>query len=76
MTETGDSNPHMLKGVLIRALAEVLLSAPYGASPETRCSEPSMTSTTRQIDLAHQDARVGREHPVERFDPPLGSLAR
>lgn len=72
--ETGDGNPHMLQGVLMRALSEVLSQRPlwresgdalFRAFDEIDCQE--------QIDLAQQDAKVGVSTVLSALTRRLGA---
>ncbi|WP_020096006.1 ParB N-terminal domain-containing protein [Methylobacterium sp. 285MFTsu5.1] len=74
VTETGDSNPHMLKGVLIRALAEVLSQRPlWRESGDALFRAFDDIDYQEQIDLAHQDARVGVSTPLSALIRRLGA---
>jgi hypothetical protein len=70
VTETGDGNPDMVKGVLIRAPAEVLSQRPiWRESGDALFRAVDDIDDQERIDLAHQEARVG-------VSPPLSALTR
>ena len=74
VTETGDGNAHMLKGVLIRALAEVLSQRPmWRESGDALFRAFDRIDYQEQIDLAHQDARVGVSTPLSALTRRLGA---
>ncbi|KAA0122840.1 chromosome partitioning protein ParB [Methylobacterium sp. P1-11] len=74
VTETGDGNAHMLKGVLIRALAEVLSQRPmWRESGDVLFRAFDSIDYQEQIDLAHQDARVGVSTPLSALTRRLGA---
>ena len=74
VTETGDGNPHMLKGVLIRALAEVLSQRPiWRESGDKLFRAFDGIDYQEQIDLAEQDARVGVSTPLSALVRRLGT---
>jgi hypothetical protein len=58
--ETGDGNPYMLQGVLMRALSEVLSQRPlWREAGDALFRVFDEIDYQEQIDLAHQDAKVG-----------------
>jgi hypothetical protein len=73
VTETGDGNSHMLKGVLIRALSDVLSQRPmWRESGDALFRAFDDIDYQEQIDLAHQDARVGVSTPLSALIRRLG----
>lgn len=74
VTETGNGNPHMLKGVLIRALAEVLSQRPIWREAGDRLFRAfDGIDYQEQIDFAQQDARVGVSTPLSALVRRLGA---
>lgn len=74
VTETGDGNPRMLKGVLIRSLAEVLSQRPlWREAGDALFRAFDSIDYQEQIDLAQQDARVGVSTPLSALVRRLGS---
>jgi hypothetical protein len=70
IVETGDGNPGMLKGVLMRALAEVLSQRPFWREAGDALFRAfDDIDFQEQIHLAENDARVG-------FDSPLSALVK
>ncbi len=74
ITETGDGNPHMLKSILIRALAEVLSQRPFwrerGGDLLKAFDEIDFQA---QIDQAAIDARTGVDTQLSALVRRLGS---
>jgi hypothetical protein len=71
--ETGDGNRHMLKGVLIRALAEVLSKRPlWREAGDALFRAFDNIDFQEQIDMAEQDARVGVSSPLSALVRRLG----
>lgn len=74
VTETGDGNPHMLKGVLMRALAEVLSQRPlWREAGDSLFRAFDDIDYQEQIDLAQQDSRVGVSTPMSALVRRLGA---
>ena len=74
VTETGDGNPYMLKGVLIRALAEVLSQRPiWREAGDALFRAFDDIDYQEQMDLAQQDARVGVSTPLSALARRLGT---
>jgi hypothetical protein len=74
VTETGDGNPHMLKGVLIRALAEVLSKRPlWREAGDALFRAFDDIDYGAQIEMAEHDARVGVSSPLSALVRRLGS---
>lgn len=74
VTETGDGNPHMLKGVLIRALAEVLSKRPlWREAGDALFRAFDDIDYGGQIEMAEHDARVGVNSPLSALVRRLGA---
>ena len=74
VTETGDGNPHMLKGVLIRALAEVLSKRPlWREAGDALFRAFDDIDYGAQIEMAEHDARVGVSSPLSALVRRLGA---
>ncbi len=74
ITETGDGNPHMLQGILMRALAEVLSRRPlWREAGDALFRAFDEIDFQEQIDLAHQDAKVGVSTNLSALTRRLGA---
>jgi hypothetical protein len=71
--ETGNGNPHMLKGVLMRALAEVLSKRPlWRESGDALFRAFDDIDYRAQIEMAEHDAKVGISSPLSALVRRLG----